>query len=68
MFERIYLSYRLHLAKPDPAIFRHVLADAGLQADETLFIDDNADNCSAAQSLGIHTLLQSAANDWMQRL
>ena len=68
MFERIYLSYRLHLAKPDPAIFSHVLADAGLQADETLFIDDNADNCRAAQSLGIHTLLQSAANDWMQRL
>lgn len=68
MFERIYLSYRLHLAKPDPAIFSYVLADAGLQADETLFIDDNADNCRAAQSLGIHTLLQSAANDWMQRL
>lgn len=68
MFERIYLSYRLHLAKPAPAIFSHVLADAGLQADETLFIDDNADNCRAAQSLGIHTLLQSAANDWMQRL
>ncbi len=68
MFECVYLSYRLHLAKPDTAIFTHVLVDAGLQPAETLFIDDNAGNCHAAEELGIRTLLQSADNNWTKRL
>ena len=67
-FERVYLSYKLHMTKPDPNIFRHVLKDAGINAGDTLFIDDNADNCHAAQQLGIRTLLQSDTNNWMQRL
>lgn len=68
MFECVYLSYRLHLAKPDKTIFTHVLVDAGLQPGETLFIDDNADNCRAAEELGIHTLLNKANNYWTQCL
>lgn len=68
MFECVYLSYRLHLAKPDRAIFSHVLADAGLIPSETLFIDDNIDNCRAAEELGIHTFLNSAGNDWTKHL
>lgn len=68
MFECVYLSYRLHLAKPDSAIFAHVLADAGLLPGETLFIDDNANNCRAAEELGIHTFLNSADNDWTKSL
>lgn len=67
-FERVYLSYRLHMVKPDPAIFQYVLDDAGLKAGDTLFIDDNTDNCHAAGLLGIHTLLQSETNNWMQML
>ena len=53
-FEETYLSYEMHLAKPDKAIFEKVLSDANLLAEETLFIDDSEANCKAAQKVGIH--------------
>lgn len=52
-FEKTYLSYKMHLLKPDREIFEAVLADAGIKAEETLFIDDSDANCEAARQLGI---------------
>lgn len=54
-FVHAYLSYQLHQSKPDAAIFQTVLKDAGLIAEETLFIDDSLVNCRAASSCGIST-------------
>ena len=65
-FERVFLSYEMQLAKPDPKIFSEVLRRAGINADETLFIDDNADNIAAAQTLGIQTFHNPSINDWLQ--
>ena len=53
-FEETFLSYKMHLAKPNKAIFEKVLNDANLVAEETLFIDDSEANCKAAQEVGIH--------------
>ena len=53
-FEETFLSYEMHLAKPDKAIYEKVLQDANLLAEETLFIDDSEANCKAAQEVGIH--------------
>lgn len=55
-FKQIFLSYRMHMAKPDPAIFRKVLNEAMLCAGETLFIDDAEVNCRAAASVGMQTV------------
>lgn len=55
-FERIFLSYRMHLAKPDPVIFQRALQEAGLEPAATLFIDDAVVNCQAAASTGMHTV------------
>lgn len=63
-FDRIYLSYQLRMAKPDEAIFRAVLADAGIEPGETLFLDDSEANCRAAEALGIHTYTPQAHEDW----
>ena len=57
LFEKVYLSYEMGLMKPDPAIYLHVLEESGLIAEETLFLDDNADNIAAASKLGIDTIL-----------
>ncbi|MDE7091256.1 MAG: HAD family phosphatase [Bacteroidales bacterium] len=54
-FEKAYLSHELHLRKPQPEIYTHVLRDAGLDADGTLFVDDRAENIAAAAALGLHT-------------
>lgn len=52
-FKRIFLSFRMHLAKPNPDIFRVALEEAGLKAEETLFIDDSLINCQAAASINL---------------
>ena len=54
-FEETFLSFEMHLTKPDKAIFEKVLEEANLLPEETLFIDDSEANCQAAEELGIHT-------------
>ena len=53
-FEETFLSYEMHLAKPNKAIYEKVLQDANLLPEETLFIDDSEANCKAAEEVGIH--------------
>ena len=62
-FARIFLSFQMHLVKPDTEIFREVLNEAGLMAEETLFVDDSIANCQAAASLGINVLHYIPGND-----
>lgn len=64
LFDRVYLSCAMHLAKPDPRIYEAVLADAGISAAETLFIDDAEANTRAAAALGISTLHETTGRDW----
>lgn len=56
LFKGVYLSYRLHIAKPEELIFRKVIDDTGINAGETLFVDDSAVNCNVAGQIGIKTL------------
>lgn len=51
-FEDIVVSGRENLAKPDPAIFELAAKRFQLPPQAMLFIDDNADNISAAANLG----------------
>ncbi len=54
LFEKAWYSHRIGLTKPDPAIFRFVLADAGLNPTETLFIDDTLVHVEGAHSVGMN--------------
>ena len=56
LFEKIFLSYEMGIMKPHPDIYQRVLEEAGIRAEETLFLDDNADNIRAASALGIQTI------------
>jgi glucose-1-phosphatase len=56
LFEKIYFSFELGLRKPDEAIFRYVLKDAGMDPAETLFIDDFIENIQTARELGFQTI------------
>ncbi len=55
LFEKLWFSHQLGLVKPDPAIFSFVLNEAGLNPEETLFIDDTLVHVESARSLGIKT-------------
>ncbi|WP_317129156.1 HAD-IA family hydrolase [Arundinibacter roseus] len=56
LFEQVFLSYEMGVMKPDAAIYQRVLQEGTMQAHETLFLDDNADNIAAAAALGIQTI------------
>lgn len=68
LFEHLWLSYELGLVKPDPEIFRVILAQSGYVADETLFVDDNQHNCEVAQQLGIHAFCAPIRTDWTSQI
>ncbi len=48
------ISYREHLIKPDPAVYRLLLKRYGLEAGECVFIDDLKENVEAAIEQGIY--------------
>ena len=56
LFERVFYSHEVGMAKPLPNIYQHVLTEAGLVADETLFLDDNPANIESALALGIRAV------------
>jgi putative hydrolase of the HAD superfamily len=56
-FTQLTWSCRLHIAKPDPAIYLHTCQGLGATPAETLFIDDKVENIRAGEALGLHGLL-----------
>ncbi len=52
-FDALVWSYRLGVAKPDPAFYRYALDELRVQAGETFFLDDRQANVEAAQALGM---------------
>ncbi len=55
--EKTWFSFDLGMRKPDVVIYDHVLAQMGMNATESLFLDDSAANIAGAASIGIQTLL-----------
>ena len=56
-FHKSYYSHLINLRKPNTNIYDYVLQDAGLKAEETLFIDDNFHNIEGAKKVGLQTYL-----------
>lgn len=57
LFKKMYYSHEIGFRKPDKEAFEFVLNDAGLIAQETVMVDDRADNCRAAESIGMSSIL-----------
>lgn len=66
LFDHCFLSYEMHLVKPDEDIFLEVLRQADLKPEESLFIDDTLVNVEAARRVGIHTFLNDTPDAWLE--
>ncbi|ADK80492.1 HAD family hydrolase [Sediminispirochaeta smaragdinae] len=55
VFDKVYASHIMGLAKPDPQFFRYILKKEGATAAETRFTDDLEENVKAAQGIGIRS-------------
>jgi putative hydrolase of the HAD superfamily len=56
VFAGTVISCRLHLCKPEPAIYAYLLETYGLDGADTVFIDDTDVNLAAAAPFGIRTV------------
>jgi putative hydrolase of the HAD superfamily len=56
VFTGVVISSRVQLIKPEPAIYAYLLAQYGLEASHTVFIDDTVVNLEAAAQWGIQTI------------
>ncbi len=61
-FEAQFLSFRLGLRKPDPAIFSSVIDTTGLAPASILYFDDMEEHVEAAKELGIDARLFTSVN------
>ncbi len=68
LFDKLYLSYELKSAKPDPEIYKKVIADGKFNPAKTLFIDDSEKNLEVASSLGINVLLINQLSDFSKEI
>lgn len=58
LFENVYISTLIGYAKPDPAVFHHIINDLGVPASSLLHIGDSLEeDIAAAQKAGIRSLL-----------
>lgn len=56
VFRKEFISSEMKLLKPDPRIFREVLRQIGIPAEETLFVDDSPKSVEAAAGVGLHAV------------
>jgi putative hydrolase of the HAD superfamily len=49
----VVLSCELGVIKPAPRIFRHTLAELGVDAADAVFVDDQAAFCAGAEAVGV---------------
>ena len=68
LFDKIYYSFDIGMAKPDVEIYKHVLLENNINASETLFLDDNTDNIEGARLAGINPIPVTTDNSIIQIL
>jgi len=56
LFDAFVESALVGLRKPDPRIYEHVCRELGVQAAESVFLDDIGANLKTARALGMHTI------------
>jgi epoxide hydrolase-like predicted phosphatase len=62
-FNKLYLSYKVGMRKPDAEIFELVLSENNLVPEETLFIDDSIQHIESAKKLGIQAYWLDVKNE-----
>lgn len=67
IFDAVFASNKIGMSKPDPDFYRYILKNEGITSEDAVFVDDLAENVSAAKKLRIRSILfkdsQSLARD-----
>jgi len=52
-FSKFYLSFQIGATKPDAAVYQYIIRDMSVEPSSLLFIDDIAENVTAAKKCGM---------------
>ena len=63
LFDKRFASCYIGFRKPDKRIYRYVLKNINVRADEAVFIDDREENIKGAESVGINGVLCTNYNN-----
>jgi epoxide hydrolase-like predicted phosphatase len=67
-FDSVTISAEVGAVKPEPKIFQLALEQAGVKADEAVFVDDFPANITACESLGMKGILFKSPQDVIKGL
>ena len=56
-FDHVTFSYELGVIKPEREIYRHAIEGVGAAPEQTLFLDDRAENVEGGRATGLQALL-----------
>ena len=62
-FTKDYFSHLVKMRKPNLDIYQHVLQDAQIKGQDSIFIDDNKDNVIGARAAGMHAVVHDPKID-----
>jgi len=68
LFERTFYSHEINDRKPHHSGYLKVLSLAGIEASESLFIDDLDANIAAASQTGMHVMLYKPGENLSEKL
>ena len=68
VFDKVYASHLMGIAKPDPAFYAYILNSEGIPAAEAFFTDDVIDNVDAAVRAGLNAFLYTGAGALRKQL
>jgi HAD superfamily hydrolase (TIGR01509 family) len=63
LFDDVIASCKIELVKPQQEIFNYLLQEHNLNAQETIFFDDQQENIDAAKKVGIEAVLYKKGMD-----
>ena len=67
-FDSVTISAEVKAVKPEPKILQIALEQAGVQANEAVFVDDFSANITACESLGMRGILFKSPQDVIKQL
>jgi putative hydrolase of the HAD superfamily len=68
VFDKVYASHLMGIAKPDPAFYEYILKAEEIQAPEAFFTDDTAENAAAASRAGLKAFVYTGAGALRKQL
>jgi epoxide hydrolase-like predicted phosphatase len=63
-FDRVFVSTRMHMAKPDKEAYKYVLKSLKVKPQEAIMVDDRIENIKPAKAIGMNGIVYKNARQF----